>query len=51
MSFRNTSTQQRKAGLKPCGCVVVCGGLVGIAMNQAAAHAINPRDPGGLGFM
>lgn len=34
---------------KPCGGVIVCAGQVG--QNQAAAHAINPRDPGRPGFM
>jgi len=39
------------AGLKPCAGVVVCGGQVGIAMHQAAPHAINPRDAGRSGLM
>lgn len=37
---------------KPCvdACVIAMGGQVG-TKNQAPVHAINPRDPGGPGFM
>lgn len=55
MFVRFTSLKtQRLAGLKPCVGCVVCGGEqvgVGIGNRQAAAHANNPRDPGGPGFM
>ena len=44
-SFTSIEAKTSKA-LKPCaGGVVVCGQVQG--MNQAAIHAINPRDPGG----
>lgn len=52
MFFLITSKKTRPAaGLKPCAGVVVCGGQVGIAMHQAAPHAINPRDAGRSGLM
>lgn len=39
---------RRTAKAEAQGCVVVCGGFVG--MKPAIQHAINPRDPGGRAF-
>jgi len=50
MSFLSTKAESNLVkAAKPCVGGVMCGGQAG--MNQAPIHAVNPRDPGGLGFM
>jgi len=51
MTVRFTSIERKPARLKPCVGCVACGGQAGHVMAQAAAHAINPRDPGGPALM